>query len=236
MSNRQYSGAYSRRRYSNYSAAAAKNAATGSATFGTASDNDDPQAMCTLRVSCIASMGRVTASGMQDGQVTVRKGSQVTLEATPRDGYRFVRWDIASRLPAGIDNTPPPAVRAKLETLITGCLDPIRRIYGRPIVVSSGYRSPALNAAVGGVANSQHTTGEAADLVPASGGSLAGIFRAAVQWGGYDQLIIERSGNSKWVHVSYGPRHRRKILAYNNGRYTDITNNWENYLNSNNIA
>lgn len=136
----------------------------------------------------------------------------------------------------GIDNTPPPAVRAKLETLITECLDPIRRIYGRPIVVSSGYRSPALNAAVGGVANSQHTTGEAADLVPASGGSLAGIFRAAVQWGGYDQLIIERSGNSKWVHVSYGPRHRRKILAYNNGRYTDITNNWENYLNSNNIA
>lgn len=108
MSNRQYSGAYSRRRYSNYSAAAAKNAATGSATFGTASDNDDPQAMCTLRVSCIASMGRVTASGMQDGQVTVRKGSQVTLEATPRDGYRFVRWDIASRLPAGTDTTANP--------------------------------------------------------------------------------------------------------------------------------
>lgn len=136
----------------------------------------------------------------------------------------------------GIDNTPPPEIRAKLETLITGCLDPIRRIYGRPIIVSSGYRCPALNAAVGGVANSQHTTGEAADLVPASGGSLAGIFRAAVQFGNYDQLIIERSGNSKWVHVSYGPRNRRKILAYNNGRYTDITNNWENYLNSNNIA
>ena len=136
----------------------------------------------------------------------------------------------------GIDNTPTPAIRAKLETLITNCLDPIRRIYGRPIIVSSGYRSPALNAAVGGVANSQHTMGEAADLVPASGGSLAGIFRAAVQYGRYDPLIIEQSGRSKWVHVSYGPRNRRKILAYKNGRYTDITNNWENYLNSNNIA
>ena len=136
----------------------------------------------------------------------------------------------------GIDNTPTPEVLAKLESLITGCLDPIRRIYGRPIVVSSGYRSPALNAAVGGVANSQHTTGEAADLVPASGGSLAGIIRAAVQFGNYDQLIIEQSGRSKWVHVSYSPRNRRKILAYNNGRYTDITGNWENYLNSNNIA
>lgn len=130
----------------------------------------------------------------------------------------------------GIDNTPTPEIRAKLETLITNCLDPIRRIYGKPIIVSSGYRCPALNAAVGGVASSQHTMGEAADLVPASGGSLAGIFRAAVQYGGYDQLILERSGKSKWVHVSYGPRNRRRILAYNNGTYQDITNNWESYL------
>lgn len=130
----------------------------------------------------------------------------------------------------GIDNTPTPEIRAKLETLITGCLDPIRRIYGHPIIVSSGYRSPALNAAVGGVANSQHTKGEAADLVPASGGSLAWIFRAAVQFGNYDQLIIEQKGNSKWVHVSYTGTPRRRILAYKNGRYTDITNSWESYM------
>lgn len=130
----------------------------------------------------------------------------------------------------GIDNTPTAAVRVKLQTLITECLDPIRRIYGRPIIVSSGYRCPALNAAVGGVANSQHTTGEAADLVPASGGSLAGIFRAAVQFGMFDQLIIEQKGASKWVHVSYGPRNRRTILAYRNGSYTNITNSWESYI------
>ena len=136
----------------------------------------------------------------------------------------------------GIDNTPTPEIRAKLETLITNCLDPIRRIYGKPIIVSSGYRCPALNAAVGGVSTSQHTMGEAADLVPASGGSLAGIFRAAVQFGNYDQLIIEQKGNSKWVHVSYTGTPRRRILAYKNGRYTDITGNWENYLTNNNIA
>lgn len=136
----------------------------------------------------------------------------------------------------GIDNTPTPAIRQKLEQLITGCLDPIRRIYGKPIIVTSGYRSPTLNAAVGGVANSQHTMGEAADLVPASGGSLAGIFSAAVQFGNFDQLIIEQSGRSKWVHVSYSATPRRRILAYKNGNYTDITNNWESYLNSNNIA
>lgn len=130
----------------------------------------------------------------------------------------------------GIDNTPTAEARANMETLITQCLDPIRRIYGRPIIVTSGYRSPALNAAVGGSSTSQHMTGQAADLVPASGGDLNGIFRAAVAFGDFDQLIIEQSGSSRWVHVSYGPRHRRTILAYRNGTYTNITDSWESYL------
>lgn len=131
----------------------------------------------------------------------------------------------------GIDNTPSSEHRANLESLIVNCLDPIRRLYGRPIIVSSGYRSPALNAAVGGVANSQHTTGQAADLVPASGGSLEGLFRAAVQFGDFDQLIMEQRGASKWVHVSWRPTNRRHtILKISKGQTTNITNNWENHL------
>ena len=130
-----------------------------------------------------------------------------------------------------IDNTPPPAIRAKLEALIVNCLDPIRRIYGRPVIVSSGYRCPQLNSLVGGVSTSQHTMGEAADLVPASGGSLGALARAAIQFGDFDQLILEQAGGSKWIHVSWRQGNRRhKILAYRNGRYTDITNNWETYL------
>lgn len=130
-----------------------------------------------------------------------------------------------------IDNTPTPAIRAKLEALIVNCLDPIRRIYGRPIIVSSGYRCPELNSLVGGVSTSQHTMGEAADLVPASGGNLGALARAAIQFGDFDQLILEQAGGSKWIHVSWRQGNRRhKILAYKNGRYTDITNNWENYL------
>ena len=130
-----------------------------------------------------------------------------------------------------IDNTPTPAIRAKLEALIVNCLDPIRRIYGRPVIVSSGYRCPQLNSLVGGVSNSQHTKGEAADLIPASGGSLAALARAAIQFGDFDQLILEQAGGSKWIHVSWREGNRRhKILAYRNGRYTDITNNWETYL------
>lgn len=131
----------------------------------------------------------------------------------------------------GIDNTPSPEIRSKLEQLIVNCLDPIRRLYGKPIIVTSGYRCPALNSKVGGVATSQHTKGEAADLQPASGGSLTGLATAAIAFGDFDQLILEQSGGSKWVHVSWRPANRRhKILAYRNGQYTDITNNWQAYL------
>lgn len=141
----------------------------------------------------------------------------------------LTRSATASRL--GIDNTPNATVRANLEALVVNCLDPVRTIYGKPIIVTSGYRCEALNAAVGGVANSQHKTGNAADIKPASGGSLDGIFRAAVQFGDFDQLILENVGSSRWIHISWvatGRRHR--ILYYKNGSYTNITNNWENYI------
>ncbi len=64
-----------------------------------------------------------------------------------------------------IDNTPPRAARRMLTILVEQLLDPIRRCYGAPIIVTSGYRCPALNTAVGGVANSHHIVGCAADIV-----------------------------------------------------------------------
>lgn len=129
----------------------------------------------------------------------------------------------------GINNTPTEAVKRNLTDLINNCLNPIRETYGKPIIISSGYRCPALNVAVGGASNSQHTTGQAADLVPASGGSLQDIFQSAIKCGNFDQLIYEQnSKGSKWVHVSYdASRHRGQILSYKNGTYTDITNNWK---------
>lgn len=133
----------------------------------------------------------------------------------------------------GIDNTPTEAVKANLTLLINNVLNPIRAAYGKPIRVSSGYRCAKLNAAVGGVANSQHLTGCAADLVPTSGGSLADIFRAAVKCGCYDQLIIEHKNSTHWVHVSYSPSPRRQMLAYVNGGFVGITTaNFEKYLNA----
>ena len=64
-----------------------------------------------------------------------------------------------------IDNTPPRAAQQMLTILVEQLLDPIRRRYGAPIIVTSGYRCPALNTAVGGVANSHHVVGCAADIV-----------------------------------------------------------------------
>ena len=63
-----------------------------------------------------------------------------------------------------IDNTPSQEVISNLQVLCQNVLEPLREYFNCPIIIGSGYRSPALNKAVGGVANSQHMTGEAADI------------------------------------------------------------------------
>ena len=113
----------------------------------------------------------------------------------------------------GIDNTPDATVRANLTALVANILDPLREAYGKPIVVSSGYRSPKLNRAVGGAAKSQHVTGQAADIhtlsdTPADNKKLFDLILSLKL--PFDQLINEYNFN--WVHVSYSPRNRRQIL------------------------
>ena len=73
------------------------------------------------------------------------------------------RSDTARRM--GIDNTVPegPARQAVI-LLVTRVLQPLRKAWGGPLVINSGYRSPELNEAVGGVPGSQHVRGEAADI------------------------------------------------------------------------
>ena len=63
-----------------------------------------------------------------------------------------------------IDNTPSKEVERSLTALVEKVLDPLREAYGKPIIVTSGYRCHKLNAAVGGSASSQHVKGEAADI------------------------------------------------------------------------
>ena len=109
----------------------------------------------------------------------------------------------------GIDNTPPHDVTQNLTALVNNVLDPARARWHRPIYVTSGYRCPRLNASVGGAVGSQHTKGEAADIVaaPSSRHSNYQLGRLIAQLGNYDQLIFEDTGRldllPEWIHVSY---------------------------------
>lgn len=118
----------------------------------------------------------------------------------------------ASRL--HINNTPSQEVKDNLNKLIDNVLDPLRELYGKPIIVNSGYRCPKLNKAVGGARNSQHLIGQASDIrtvtnTKESNKQLFDIIRNSKL--PFDQLINEYDFN--WVHVSYGPRNRRQILT-----------------------
>lgn len=127
----------------------------------------------------------------------------------------------------GIDNTPTPDAEANLMLLRDRVLNPAREALGSTIYVNSGYRSPQLNAAVGGTATSQHQTGQAADITTKSRKKNQKLFAIIVQQGNYDQLIWE--GDGSWIHVSYREgSNRRSILAQNtNGGYTNIQSNWQ---------
>ena len=109
----------------------------------------------------------------------------------------------------GIDNTPVPAIIANL-TRLAMLLEQVRALVGAPITISSGYRSPALNKAVGGASNSAHVLGLAADistnkLAPKA---LAMLIRQSGIL--FDQLIYEGT----WVHIGLSAgTPRRQVLT-----------------------
>lgn len=100
-----------------------------------------------------------------------------------------------------IDNTPNEEQKANLEALVDNVLDPLRELFGKPIMVSSGFRSKDLNAAIGGAKNSQHMRGEAADIYTGTKAGNKELFDLIVKYLPYDQLIDEK--DFSWVHVSY---------------------------------
>ncbi len=113
----------------------------------------------------------------------------------------------------GIDNTPTEEQKACLKALVEKVLDPLREAWGAPIIVDSGYRCPRLNKIVKGSSTSQHLLGQAADIhtvkdTPAENKKLFQLIQKFNL--PYDQLIDEYGYN--WIHISYGPRHRRIIL------------------------
>lgn len=103
-----------------------------------------------------------------------------------------------------IDNRPGKTEQLNLVALVTNILDPVREKLGEPIYVSSAYRSPRLNRAVGGVADSQHMKGEAADVYTKSVDGNKRLYDLMLNMP-FDQLIWERGDDKApaWVHVSY---------------------------------
>ena len=112
-----------------------------------------------------------------------------------------------------IDNIPSFAVVENLNKLCQLVLDPTRAKLDAPIYVTSGYRCRALNVAVGGVGNSQHLTGCAADLQYKD---LQKLFDILKDNPNVDQLLYERSKTSKWLHVSISAKDTPRHIINNN--------------------
>lgn len=109
----------------------------------------------------------------------------------------------------GIKNNPGATELANLRALVHNILDPLREAVGRPVVVSSGFRSAMVNKAIGGASSSQHVLGQAADFTVPGMTTQQVVDRIRELGLPFDQLIEEFGS---WVHVSYGPRQRRQVL------------------------
>lgn len=133
----------------------------------------------------------------------------------------LIHSDTATRLK--INNMPDINSLDNLLNLICGCLQPIRELLNRPMIITSGYRCKALNSAVGGVKNSAHLYGRAADFI-INGLSPNDIIEIVKKSGiKYTQMIEEHSGTNHWVHIEYNPKNlKRETLLYKNGTYSKL--------------
>lgn len=119
----------------------------------------------------------------------------------------LVKSATATRL--HINNSPTKQVESALIALVDNVLDPLRDKWQHPIIVTSGYRSPNLNRAIGGASASQHCKGEAADIrtVSDSRDDNMKLLHCLLNSGIiFDQVIAENVdslGRPDWIHVSF---------------------------------
>lgn len=111
----------------------------------------------------------------------------------------------------GIDNSIPQEYVLSLQGLAENVLQPVRDKFG-PVIITSGYRSPALNKAIGGSQTSQHSKGEAADF-KVRGFSNLEVAKWIKENCTFDQLILEfydpEDENKGWIHCSFSLEHCR---------------------------
>jgi len=145
----------------------------------------------------------------------------------------------------GIDNTPQGEHMENLKYVVQKICQPVREAFGKPVRINSGYRSPALNVAVGGSKTSQHCNGQAVDM------EINGVPNIVLaDWIAenctFDQVILEfynpaEGANSGWVHASVrsdGKNRGQKLIAFKDGKSTryqvvtdfDPNNDYEKYV------
>lgn len=137
----------------------------------------------------------------------------------------FFKSDTAAR--RGIDNTPKAMHLANIRNLLAPGMQRVRELLGAPVLITSGFRSPALNQAVGGSNHSQHSHGLAADFTAPSFGSPDKVARHILDHRHeiqFDQLIAEFG---QWVHISFSANPRGEVLT---ARHSNIGTVYETGL------
>ena len=138
----------------------------------------------------------------------------------------LIRSSTAKRI--GIDNIPNDEHLKNLQVVVDEIAQPLRDHFGKPVRINSGYRSPALNDAIGGSKKSQHSKGEAIDL-EIDGVSNMEVADWITENCDYDQVILEFYNPAEgltggWVHASckadLSQNRKRNLIALKDGNKT----------------
>ena len=151
------------------------------------------------------------------GVPQARKNSQ-TLKFLIKNDMRlsknFTLEEMMATSHGKLQDMPTGEVILNLTFLCARVLQPLRDAIGRPVYINSGYRSKRLNARVGGVPNSYHLRGLAADIHVDNDEHAKVLFDILRQNKWVDMLIMERKGSSRWLHVQTrtdGRQRRRAV-------------------------
>ena len=146
--------------------------------------------------------------------------AEVSINKDAKLSDHFTIGELTKTSAKGIDNTPSHAAVLNLKNLCENWLEPLRQRYNKPILINSGFRSEAVNKAIGGVKGSNHLTGCAVDI------RVTGI-EQAIRYAcilldiadgkrqAFDELLIERSPKGTyWLHFAVRPSGNRKKVRF----------------------
>lgn len=160
----------------------------------------------------IGQLAALVGTGLLLTRGTRKKGDMITKNFSWKEVTRSQTCDKLK-----INNMPGPMERANLQALVVNVMQPLRDAMGRPIRVTSGFRSEECNAKIGGEPTSQHRKGQAIDFQDPSG-NLAEMFYYIKDNLPFDQLIWEKGNTIQphWIHVSYrmDGKNRGEVLKY----------------------